>query len=269
MMAQYVQANFTGVVVRKRNYRERDLLVEMLTDRFGFKTFLVRGATKRGFKLGAAVLPFAHGQYSGGINQAGLSYLSTVGEVTLYDHIVAGIQVNAYATYMLALVKAAFDRQPLGAYFNQVQTALKLMNAQQNPKILTNIIEVQLLSQFGVAQHWESCCVCGETTGSFDYSQSYGGVLCARHYHCDPYRYHLSQVTVYYLRLFAQLRLQPELTIKVKESTEAGLRQALDRIYDAEVGVRVPAKHFIDQLGQWQQFLLQQQDKLKKSPKKD
>lgn len=54
---------FSGIVVSKRDYKERDLLVKILTNRYGYKTFYIRGAKKRGFRLGAIILPFSHGRY--------------------------------------------------------------------------------------------------------------------------------------------------------------------------------------------------------------
>lgn len=54
---------FLGIVVSRKDYKERDMLVKILTDKYGFKTFFVRGVRKRGFKLGAAILPFTHGTF--------------------------------------------------------------------------------------------------------------------------------------------------------------------------------------------------------------
>ena len=41
---------FLGIVVSRKDYKERDMLVKILTDKYGFKTFFVRGVRKRGFK---------------------------------------------------------------------------------------------------------------------------------------------------------------------------------------------------------------------------
>ncbi|MDO4456414.1 MAG: recombination protein O N-terminal domain-containing protein, partial [Ligilactobacillus agilis] len=67
-MALHQGEEFRGIVVSRKNYRERDMLVKILTDRFGFKTFFVRGVAKRGFSMGAAILPYAYGTYLGSIS---------------------------------------------------------------------------------------------------------------------------------------------------------------------------------------------------------
>lgn len=42
---------FSGIVVSKRDYKERDLLVKILTNRYGYKTFYIRGAKNAGSDL--------------------------------------------------------------------------------------------------------------------------------------------------------------------------------------------------------------------------
>ncbi|MGO3475204.1 MAG: recombination protein O N-terminal domain-containing protein, partial [Lacticaseibacillus paracasei] len=51
---------FEGLVMSRQNYRESDMLVKILTDRFGKKMFLLNRARKPGFTLGAGILPFTH-----------------------------------------------------------------------------------------------------------------------------------------------------------------------------------------------------------------
>ena len=53
--------DFNGIIIYRQDYRERDLLVKMLTDKIGPAMFFVKGAKKRGFRLAADILPFTHG----------------------------------------------------------------------------------------------------------------------------------------------------------------------------------------------------------------
>ncbi len=101
----------------------------------------------------------------------------------------------------------------------------------------------------------ESCVICQNTTRAFDYSESYGGLLCQAHWHLDPYRLHLDKRTVYYLRLLSVVDLNRLNSIKVKEQTKINLRKALDTIYEHQVGIYVPAKQFLDQMSSWDQTL--------------
>lgn len=54
---QSAPEKFRGIVISRQAYRESDLLVKILTDRFGTKMFMFNRARKPGFKLAAAILP--------------------------------------------------------------------------------------------------------------------------------------------------------------------------------------------------------------------
>ena len=140
------------------------------------------------------------------------------------------------------------------SWFLRVKKALELIDEGFDPAIITNIIEIQLLTSFGVRPRLESCVICQNTERLFDYSESYGGLLCQQHWHLDPHRLHLDQRTVYYLRLLSVVDLERLNSIKVKDQTKANLRKTLDEIYEHQVGIYVPAKKFLDQMSSWDQF---------------
>lgn len=256
-MTKHQGVDFQGIVVSRADYKERDMLVKILTDHYGFKTFFVRGARRRGFKLASAILPFSHGTYFGNVNDEGLSFINGTRELEQYQQIYSDIELNAYAAYILGLAGAAFSSdEPLPAgWFTKIASALSLIDQEFDPAIIANIIEVQLLDVFGVKPYMESCVVCHEIQGVFDFSEAYGGLLCQRHWYLDIDRLHLDQRTVYYLRLFSALDLSQLHSIKVKAATKKKLRQTLDTIYSDQVGVYVKAKKFLDQMGSWDQIL--------------
>lgn len=261
-MAQHQGIDFQGIVVSRNDYKERDMLVKILTDKFGIKTFFVRGARKKGFKLASAILPFSHGLYFGNVNDHGLSFINGTSELEQYQQIYADIELNAYASYIFGLAGAAFGNdEPLpGGWFNKIATSINLIDQRFDPAIITNIIEIQLLDQFGVKPFLESCVVCSSTSGPFDFSESYGGLLCRKHWYLDLHRLHLDQRTIYYLRQFSAIDLDQLRSVNVKNETKKCLRQTIDTLYNDQVGVYVKAKKFIDQMGKWDQILRDPQE---------
>ncbi len=143
------------------------------------KLFFVRGVRKRGFKLGAAILPFTHGTYLGSISDEGLSFITTTRDISQYQQITQDIELNAYASYILSLIERALTTEDLVnlGWFLRVKKALELIDDGFDPAIITNIIEIQLLASFGVRPQLESCVICQNTTRAFDYSESYGGLI--------------------------------------------------------------------------------------------
>lgn len=251
-----ITTDFRGIVMFRRDYRERDLLVKILTDKIGPAMFFVKGAKKRGFRLAADILPFTHGEYIGSLTDNGLSFINTASDTSQYRSITTDISKNAYATYILALVDSAFqDGQGIGGWFNQVAEALELINSGLDEQVIANVIETQLLVRFGVAPTWDHCVVCGRDDLPLDFSEQYGGMLCRNHWHLDERRLHLDQRTVYYLQRFSTLNLQKLNSIKINSATKRRLQFVLDSLYDNEVGLNLKSKKFIRQMGQWEEKL--------------
>ena len=251
-----ITTDFRGIIMFRRDYRERDLLVKILTDKIGPAMFFVKGAKKRGFRLAADILPFTHGEYIGSLTDNGLSFINTASDTSQYRSIASDISKNAYATYILALVDSAFqDGQGIGAWFNQVAAALDLINSGLDEQVIANVIETQLLVRFGVAPTWDRCVICGRDDLPLDFSEQYGGMLCRNHWHLDERRLHLDQRTVYYLQRFSTLNLQKLNSIKINSTTKRRLQFVLDSLYDNEVGLNLKSKKFIRQMGQWEEKL--------------
>lgn len=251
-----ITTDFRGIIMFRRDYRERDLLVKILTDKIGPAMFFVKGAKKRGFRLAADILPFTHGEYIGSLTDNGLSFINTASDTSQYRSIASDISKNAYATYILALVDSAFqDGQGIGGWFNQVAAALDLINSGLDEQVIANVIETQLLVRFGVAPTWDRCVICGRDDLPLDFSEQYGGMLCRNHWHLDERRLHLDQRTVYYLQRFSTLNLQKLNSIKINSTIKRRLQFVLDSLYDNEVGLNLKSKKFIRQMGQWEEKL--------------
>lgn len=247
---------FEGLVMSRQNYRESDMLVKILTDRFGKKMFLLNRARKPGFTLGAGILPFTHADYIGEVRESGLSYLSAIKNATQYRQISDDITLNAYAAYIFGLIDLAFpDGRPVGFWFNQIKQALYLIDSGLDPQIIANVIEVQMLKEYGVEPNWRGCVIDGRADLPLDFSESYGGLLCQNHWDKDPHRLHASTRVIFYLRRFSTLDLGKVERINVKPDTKAELRRILDVIYTDMVGVTPKAKRFLDQMQQWQDRL--------------
>ena len=251
MNVNHQATDFHAIMMYSKPFKERDLLVKYFTREFGTKMFLMRGAKKPNFKMRAALLPFSDGWFSGTLSTSGLSYLNNIKDVRHYSNINNDIVLNAYVTYIISLVDAAFEEgQPQPGWFDRLQNGIKRIDAGADAEIITNIFEVQLLNAFGVAPNWRDCSVCHRTDLAFDYSEEYGGLLCQNHWGLDHFRLHLDQRTIYYLRLFSVVQFDQINEIDVGAKTKKLIRQTIDKIYENSVGVVPKSKRFLDQLDQ-------------------
>ncbi|KRM22264.1 DNA repair protein RecO [Latilactobacillus graminis] len=251
-MVEHRFADFSGLVMYRKNYKEKDMLVKILTDRFGKKMFYLRGANRPKFRLSAAILPFTRAEYGGDVRSDGLSFLNNVKSASQFQTISNDLFLNAYATYIFSLVDVGFpDSEPLGSWYQKIEQAMVLIDEGFDAAMITHIIEVQMLQIFGVQPQLQVCTVCGRSDLPFDFSESYGGLLCQQHWHLDHNRFHASQRALYYLRLFSVIDLFKIQSVNVKSATQMELKTMIDRIYQDTVGLSLKSKQFIDKMYQF------------------
>lgn len=243
---------FRGLVLNSYSYHDNDQMVKVFTDKFGIRTFLVRGTKKANSKNRYLTLPFTYGTYLGIINDRGFSYFNGAKKIEQFSKISSDIELNAYVTYINDLVVRTFpEEESQSNWFEKLLSATKLIDSGLDPEIITNIMEIQLLQPLGVEPNFRSCVIGGETKGTFDYSLILSGILCSKHWEHDLHRLHLMPKVVSYMRLFSRIHFSQIGKIDVSEQVKAQLRSTIDMIYHDSVGIYPKSKKFIDQMYRW------------------
>ncbi|MFD1466185.1 DNA repair protein RecO [Lapidilactobacillus mulanensis] len=248
-MALIRDAEFRGLVMYRRDYKERDLLVQILTDKYAAKMFMVRGAKKANFKLQTAILPFTFANYVGQINLHGLSYITTTKSTAIFQNLTQDIVLQAYASYLLTLISSAFEEnKPLGRYFDLLWSALTKMDQGTDAQLLTNLVEIKLLGLFGVEPHLQDCVVCHRSDLPLDYSETYGGLLCKDHWSMDSHRLHAQPKSVALMQGLAKIMPEQLGKIDLQSRTKKELQRILDNIYQDQVGLQLKSKKYLDEM---------------------
>lgn len=240
---------FNGIVLFTRKHREHDLLVKIFTRDYGKRMFFVRNGNRNNHAMRAIAFPFLQADFVGKLNQNGLSFLNDYGQVNYPKHIHSDIESVAYATYVSHLLDASMEDGEVDTHLYALYAQiLDKMEAGLDPVIMTNIFEIKILAKFGVSPHLESCVICGQDQGQFDYSMQYGGLLCQRHFHRDERRLHWHPRAAHYIRLFSGIDSAAIHSIRVSQENKAFIRQAIDSLYEEYVGIHLKSRRFIDQL---------------------
>ncbi|MCM0599369.1 DNA repair protein RecO [Periweissella fabalis] len=248
---------FTGIVMYRKNYREADVLTKVLTREAGKRMFFLKNGKRPSYALASETLPYTYATYEGRLNPTGLSFLNTAKQATHFRLLNEDIEVNAYATYILSLIDAAFeDRVIITGWFDQILAAFAKLNDHFDPQVISQIIALKLLPDFGVPLQLQGCVMCGELTDEMDFSDKYHGLLCSKHFNTDRHRLNMTPKALYYLRLFSNIDITQVNSINVHQETKVELQRVIDLIYDNTVGIHVRARSFIEQMDTWQQALI-------------
>ncbi|TSO26367.1 DNA repair protein RecO [Lactobacillus sp. LL6] len=238
-----------GIIFKRQKYKEADLLAKIMTKDNGIITLIVKGALRPKSRLGACTLNFSYGKYVIYTNGHGLSNLRTYKEVKQFDGIYNDLIKNAYASFILDLIDHAFvEYQPLGKFFNLIDIALKKIDKNADPEMITQIVQMQMLEAFGVMPTLRECVICRKTHGNFDYSIQSGGVICSNHFNSVQNRMHLDAKAVAVLRTIGLIPIEKLGEINLNDETKQTTRKAIDRVYRETIDLNLKTKKFLDEI---------------------
>ena len=238
-----------GIIFKRQKYKEADLLAKIITKQSGIINLIVKGAMLPKSKLSAATLNFSAGTYVIYTSGHGLSNLRTYKKVQQFDALYRDLTKNAYVSFIFDLIDHAFvEYQPLGQYYNLAVFALEKISAGVDSEMITQIVQMKMLSAYGVKPELSHCVICGKEKGIFDYSIKLGGVICSDHFNVVESRLHLKPKETAILRTIGLLPIERLGTIKVSEESKRATRKAIDRIYRETIDLNLKTKKFLDEL---------------------
>lgn len=238
-----------GIIFKRRKYKDTDLIVKIMTKNNGIISLIVKGAMRPKSKLNAATLNFSYGTYVIYTSGHGLSSLRTYKEVKQLDGIYDDLIKNAYASFILDLIDHAFvEYQPIGKYYDLADFAIHKINKGVDPEIITQIVQMQLLTAFGVQPELRHCLICKKERGVFDYSIKLGGVICSDHFNDVQSRLYLKPKQTALLRTMGLVPIERLGKISLQSETKLATRKAIDRIYGETIDLNLKTKKFLDEM---------------------
>ncbi|MCI1466763.1 MAG: DNA repair protein RecO [Lactobacillus sp.] len=247
-MARYLQ-DVHGLIFHHQRFHEADVLAQMLTKEAGFLTVIIHGALKQNSRLAGASVNFSSGTYIIMTSGHGLSTLRNVKSSQQFEYLFSDLTANAYASYLLDLTRHAFvEYEPIGAYYDLIMEVLQRLDQKQDPELLTQLVQLQLLPAYGVGPQFAHCVYGPESRGMpFDYSIQAGGVICQRHF-SQAARMHLPAQATALLRTLALVPIKQLGQITIKADTKQATRKAIDQIYGETLDLDLKSKRFLDEL---------------------
>lgn len=242
---------FKGIIFYRKNYREHDLIIKMLTDEFGKRTFFVGRKGSKNNRLSYGIQEFTAGRYAGRISNHGFSFINEVISADVYGKIYSDLEKSSYVQYIFSLVDSSFeDNMSIPAWFHILNSALDQIESGIDPEMISHAFELKLLNSFGVDFDFFSCTICGRKDLPLDLSFKYDGMLCQEHFSQDDFRFHLEQRMVKCLQVLTIGSLESIAKMKIDEKHMKILRNVCSEIYSNYVGIYPKTKSFIDKLNQ-------------------
>ncbi|MGV3488030.1 MAG: DNA repair protein RecO [Tuberibacillus sp.] len=236
-----------GIVLRATDYGETNKIITLYTREYGKVGLMARGAKKPRSKLSACGQLLTHGYYFYTIGK-GLGTLHQGDVENPFRYIKADIYKMAYAVYIVDFVDKIPASDTKNSYlFELIFQLLNYINEGIHPQVLSFIFEVKMLPVLGIEPVTDKCLHCHAADGPFKFSVN-GGLLCFRCAHMDPHAVPVSGAFIKLINLFKKIDVARIGKIDLKPDTIAEINKVLTMYMDANSGLRLKSKRFVEQM---------------------
>jgi DNA repair protein RecO (recombination protein O) len=212
---------------------------------------IVRGAKKLKSRYGSVSQLFTYGNYLF-FRSGQLGTLKHAEIVDSHHSIREDLHLSAYASYMAELTDRMLADQESNSYlFDQLNAALKGLIEHKDMQIISFIYEMKIWTHAGYLPELEVCVACRGDSKEMAFSAALGGMLCERCRLKDTKALILSSGTLKLIRLFAHMDISRLGQIDVKSETKASLKSLMRSYFDAQIGISLKSRHFLDQMDKY------------------
>lgn len=174
-----------AIVLKQSDYRERDVLLSVLSREYGKISFVAPGARKISSKNASSILPYSEVQILFDYREGKSMFrLRTASTISLFRHLRTDLVRSAAAgvlcEVMDALTLPGEDRENAAREYELLHLALQALDQGRDPDSVLSLYAADMLKLFGSAPDVDECTVCGSHTVRA-LSAEHGGFLCERH----------------------------------------------------------------------------------------
>ncbi|MBR4407226.1 MAG: DNA repair protein RecO [Clostridia bacterium] len=176
-----MEKKLKGIVLFKKDYKDKDVLATLFTVEEGLVSVLLRGVKKMGAKLKYAKELFTFAEFGVSSKGEGLYILTSCDVIESFSNLAQDPQKYLEAITILNAVKdiSHYGEQNIGLFFaliNSLQT-LSFDNVEENLVLCKFLYEILNLS--GYQLNFSKCADCGMVfAGKKLFAQRIGGFVC-------------------------------------------------------------------------------------------
>ncbi|MDD5196408.1 MAG: DNA repair protein RecO [Candidatus Omnitrophica bacterium] len=177
-----------AIVLRRRDFRETSLIVDLYTRDFGKLSGLLKGIRTEPEKFASTLEVSSHNEII--FYKKTNTSLHLVSACDLKDNffdIRKSLAKAGFMGIMMELVAAVMQPEDKNEeVFSLTLECLKELERTNSPEKIITIFKIKMLALSGFKPHFDSCVSCGDRIlGQSKFSLSLGGLLCEKCYHKD------------------------------------------------------------------------------------
>ncbi len=235
-----------GIVLKERDYGESSKILDVFTKEYGLIGIISKGSKKVKSTLSGVSTRLTYGLFHIYYKEDKLSTLTSVDVYNPFINIKNSVINIGFATYLSELVyqvlKQSIKKEEIFDLF--INSLLKI-NELYDPLVITNILELKMLTYLGVEPVLDKCSKCGKLTDIVTISSYDNGLLCKN---CRTNEKIVDLKTIKYLRMYYYLDISKITKIEMDTKIKNQIDDFLTEYYNSHTGIYLNTKKFIDDL---------------------
>ena len=233
-----------GIVVSSIPFKESSRIINILTKNMGIVGCIVKGCKSLKSKLRLPSEKFAYGTFHFYYKENGLSTLIEADIKNYFINIKSDIVKISYMSYLCELATNVYKESSNSEVYDILISALLKIEDNFDPKIITNIVEIQYLSYIGISLCLDSCVNCGSTK-VVTLSTSRGGYLCSNCRNSEPI---LDGKILKLLRLYNYVDISKISNLDIDNEVSNAIDRIISEYYEDYSGVSTKSKKFLKEI---------------------
>ena len=233
-----------GIVISSTPFKETSKIINIFTKDKGIIGCIAKGSKSLKSKLRLPSEKFAYGTFHMYYKEEGLSTLIDGDIKDYFINIKSDIVKISYLTYICDLASNVYKESNDNEVYNLMENAILKIEDNHNPKIITNILELQYLSYLGINLNLDNCVKCGNSK-IVTLSLSKGGYVCNNCRTDEPL---LDEKVLKLLRLYYYVDISKISNLDIDKNVSDMINTIIDEYYEQYSGVYLKSKKILKDL---------------------
>lgn len=231
-----------GIILKESPYGDTSKIIQVLTKEYGLISIMCKGAKSVKSKLRASTLLFTYGDFYIYYKENKLSNLTNVDVLDIFPNIRSNITLIGYISYLSDLTIQVLKQAQNASIYNDLMEAIKKIEKNYDPMIITNIIELKFLPYLGVGISLDGCALCGNKNEIVTIDGDSGGYICKN---CYTNEIIVDSKTLKLLRMYYLIDIKSISEIKISPKIKNEINTFIEKYYDRYTGLYLKSKEFL------------------------
>ncbi len=233
-----------GFVISSTPYKESSKILNILTPEYGIIGVISKGCRSLKSKLRLISDKFAYGTFHLYYKEEGLSTLIDGDIINYFENIKSDITRISYLSYITELAAGVYKESNNKEVYDLFINGVLKIEEGLDPKIITNILELQFLEYLGINLNLDECVKCSNNK-IVTVSLSKGGYVCSN---CRTNEPIYDEKVIKMLRLYYYVDISKITSIEIDKNVSNKIYELLNEYYDEYSGIHPKSRKFLKEL---------------------